>query len=142
MKIDPTLLTQKLTEANVHPGFYKMLGLKGPSYKWVKRPLNEVKVGDTIKIVEYDELPRYHDGVGDPDIPEGWNYEMRRHCGQIYTISTPPPVWTLDCAYITVRGLYIIGTLRGVPYSYIFHQVSKRTDMPVEDNIFYVKRSC
>jgi hypothetical protein len=142
MKIDPVALTQKLAEANVHPGFYKMLGLKGPSYKWVKCPINEVNVGDTIKIVEYYEIPK--DEVGDPDIPEGWGGdEMQEQCGKEFKVVTREEAGeaSVDIAYVQFGALHVKSCQ--VDYYFCWHDSSSRpSNYNYETNLFYVRRAC
>jgi hypothetical protein len=139
MKIDPVALTNRLTEANVHPGFYKMLGLKGPAYKWVKCPLSKVKVGDTIKIVEYDELPKYTNGV--PRISEGWLPRMQDQCGKEFKVATEQEARRskTDVAYVA-RGSLHVGC--GTPYHHICWHGYKLDSHTYKDNLFYVRRAC
>jgi hypothetical protein len=138
MKIDPTLLTQKLVEANVHPGFYKMLGLKGPAYRWVKCHLDEVKVGDTIKIMEYDELPKGE--YGNPRIPEGWLPNKKVQCGKEFKVATIVEARgaKVDIAYIRASRLYIrcACSIR----IYCWHNSTFRLYDDYENNLFYVRR--
>ena len=141
MKIDPALLIQKLTEANVHPGFYKMLGLKGPSYKWVKCPINEVNVGDIIKIVEYDELPK--GGDDDPNIPEGWLPRMQDQCGKEFKVVTREEAGeaSVDIAYVQFGELHVKSCR--VDYYCCWHDSSIRpSNYNYETNLFYVRRAC
>jgi hypothetical protein len=140
MKIDPVALTKKLTEANVHPGFYKMLGLKGPSYKWVKCPIKDVKVGDIIKIVEYDKLPN---GIhGCPEIPEGWDNYMQEQCGKEFMVVTEKEAkaTSVDMAYVSGSHLYVrhSSSIRG----YCWHVGTFRLSDDYENNLFYVRRTC
>jgi len=143
VKIDPVALTQRLTEANVHPGFYKMLGLKGPMYRWVKCPLEEVKVGDIIKIVEYDEIPKGERGI--PDIPEGWSSRMKDQCGKETKISSPPGDAFhphTDAAYVEpgfsggLRLVFRSGSLG----EYIWHNTRHKIRGDPNKNLFYVRR--
>jgi hypothetical protein len=144
MKIDPTLLTQKLTEANVHPGFYKMLGLKGPFYRWVKCPLDELRVGDTIKIVKYDEIPKAGDGF--PCTPECWNPHMRDQCGKEFKVVTKKEskAASVDMAYVSGVCLYVRHSISFRDYCWhdgcIFRYFNFQECN--EDNLFYVRRAC
>jgi hypothetical protein len=147
MKIDPTLLTQKLTEANVHPGFYKMLGLKGPSYKWVKCPINEVKVGDTIKIVEYDEIPKNE--YGNPKIPEGWGDHMQEQCGKEFKVANREEARAamISMAYVcpsslSPDNLYIRVVRNPTDFFYCWHRGCYDCRKDYKNNLFYVRRAC
>jgi len=136
MKIDPVALTNRLTEANVHPGFYKMLGLKGPSYKWVKCPIDEVKIGDTIKIVEYDEIPKGK--YGTPRIPEGWAYGKECHCGKEFKVvsSGESERSEIPVAYFGLAT----GSLYVKDMASKFCWCARICSVPYENNLFYVRR--